>query len=663
MLQAIGKIGKIDGKFFIKAIDGSLREASIGDEVYNGEVVIGDSSNSESNSLIVGMNEDYGDIIILGNQTQKLDISFTSEGFAQNETESDAGLVEATVDDIDSQDDIDDMETAAGQEEVLSSTTDTRMTDFSDKSEDLQDINAELRGVERVSAQEGNEQRVGETTLFNNAPIALDDTIVQFQNNLIDVTPAHASINAGNSDVGFTDAFTISQTITSTGNGGIIFNNENAYEIAQEANGSIRYALRADNGSGWVWNDTGYDLPFNEEHTLTFSYDGANNTVKLYVDGTEVSSNTQNVPDSLRVYANNDLLFGERGNNNQSFEGTFDDIQIYNEALSATEIQTIANGGVISGASLVSHYDFEGSNPLTDKSGNGHDATLVNGATLVDSFVQGTIEDIQVDEDNSLTIDARSLLINDTDTDGDTLAISEVNATADTHGTVSLDANGNVVFTPETNYNGEASFTYIVSDGQGGSDSATVTVNVVSDGDDTEVIIAQTSTDGSDSIITGNGDDIIDAGAGNDYIDAGAGTDSINAGSGNDTIVFDNADTVDGADGLDTLLVNGDISIDFSGLADNISNIETIDLGTDAQNIITLTVDDVFNMTDNDNLLRIDGDSSDSIDLNTVGGDAEWILGDFQTTDETTGQTYDVYTNIDESVTLEISTDIMVDES
>jgi len=320
-------------------------------------------------------------------------------------------------------------------------------------------------------------------------------------------------------------------------------------------------------------------------------------------------------------------------------------------------------GGVISGASLVSHYDFEGSNPLTDKSGNGHDATLVNGATLVDSFVQGTIEDIQVDEDNSLTIDARSLLINDTDIDGDTLSISEVNATADTHGTVSLDANGNVVFIPEPNYNGEASFTYTVSDGQGGSDSAMVTVNVVSDGDDTEVVLAQTATDGSDAIITGDGDDIIDAGAGNDYIDGGAGTDSINAGSGNDTIVFDSADSIDGADGLDSLLVNSDISIDFSGLADNVSNIETIDLGEGTQNITSLTVDDVFNMTDDDNLLRIDGDSSDSIDLNTEGGDAEWILGSFQTTDEITGQIYDVYTSIDESVTLEISTDITIDES
>ncbi|WP_371919277.1 Ig-like domain-containing protein, partial [Pseudomonas aeruginosa] len=35
-----------------------------------------------------------------------------------------------------------------------------------------------------------------------------------------------------------------------------------------------------------------------------------------------------------------------------------------------------------------------------------------------------------------------------------------------------------MVFTPNANYNGPASFSYTVSDGQGGSSTVTVTVNV-----------------------------------------------------------------------------------------------------------------------------------------------------------------------------------------
>ncbi len=198
--------------------------------------------------------------------------------------------------------------------------------------------------------------------------------------NSLDVTANHAHLNAGESAYDFTNAFSISLNVLATGNGGIIFNKENAYEIAQEADGSIRYALRADDGSGWVWNDTGYDLPFNELHNLIFSYDGVTNTIKLYIDGAEVASSSTNVPDEL-ITNNNDLQFGERGNNNQSFEGRFDGVQIFDSVLNASEVYDLANGTSVS-SGLVSYYDFDGSNPLDDKSGNGNDAVLANGAVL-----------------------------------------------------------------------------------------------------------------------------------------------------------------------------------------------------------------------------------------------------------------------------------------
>ena len=60
--------------------------------------------------------------------------------------------------------------------------------------------------------------------------------------------------------------------------------------------------------------------------------------------------------------------------------------------------------------------------------------------------------------------------------DGDTLNITSVQGAV--HGTVAL-VDGNVVFTPTPNYNGPASFTYTISDGHGGTDTATVTLNVV----------------------------------------------------------------------------------------------------------------------------------------------------------------------------------------
>ena len=108
---------------------------------------------------------------------------------------------------------------------------------------------------------------------------------------------------------------------------------------------------------------------------------------------------------------------------------------------------------------------------------------------------------------------------------------------------------------------------------------------------------------------------------------------------------------------------NDGTNINLGVLDDNISNIETIDLGAGAQNITSLSVEDVLTMTDADNILRIDGDNVDSISLNTQGSDAEWTLGGFKTDAE--GASYQEVTGVEDGqdVTLEISTDITIDQS
>jgi VCBS repeat-containing protein len=64
---------------------------------------------------------------------------------------------------------------------------------------------------------------------------------------------------------------------------------------------------------------------------------------------------------------------------------------------------------------------------------------------------------------------------NDTDADGDTLSVTGV--TQGTHGAVSYTSTG-VTYTPDGVYTGTDSFTYTVSDGHGGTDTATVNVTV-----------------------------------------------------------------------------------------------------------------------------------------------------------------------------------------
>ena len=79
------------------------------------------------------------------------------------------------------------------------------------------------------------------------------------------------------------------------------------------------------------------------------------------------------------------------------------------------------------------------------------------------------------DEDGVLTISPATLLGNDTDADSDTLAITSVQDAS--CGTVAL-VGGDVVFTSPLNFNGPASFRYTISDGNGGTSTATVSITV-----------------------------------------------------------------------------------------------------------------------------------------------------------------------------------------
>ncbi len=68
------------------------------------------------------------------------------------------------------------------------------------------------------------------------------------------------------------------------------------------------------------------------------------------------------------------------------------------------------------------------------------------------------------------------VLNNDSDIDGDTLIISEVSQPA--HGTATIDQNTQIIFTPAENWSGNDSFTYTISDGNGGTAQASVQVSV-----------------------------------------------------------------------------------------------------------------------------------------------------------------------------------------
>jgi hypothetical protein len=140
----------------------------------------------------------------------------------------------------------------------------------------------------------------------------------------------------------------------------------------------------------------------------------------------------------------------------------------------------------------------------------------------------------------------------------------------------------------------------------------------------------------TDITITGAERGVIDTGEGEDLITiitdplvGNGGSDEtfvINTDGGDDIVTLspgslDNSDFVINAgehtDGSDTILdfdiLRIDDDIDLGALNLDISNIEGIDVTGSGNNLVQLSAQDVLDMTDGNNVLRVDGDMTDAV--------------------------------------------------
>ncbi|UVE18757.1 retention module-containing protein [Pseudomonas sp. LS44] len=191
-------------------------------------------------------------------------------------------------------------------------------------------------------------------------------------------------------------------------------------------------------------------------------------------------------------------------------------------------------------------------------------------------------------EDAPVTIAANRLLANDTDIDGGTLSIATVQNAQ--HGSVAL-VNGNVVFTPASNYHGPASFTYTVSDGRGGFDTATVNFVIQPVSDPTLTTPDVDSGLEDDGVIGGNlleNDSDVDAALSVSQFSVN-GTNYVIAAGASQTVVLANVGSL-------TIASNGDYS--FTPAANYNGNVPVVtytatDGSSSATSTLTLSVTSV----------------------------------------------------------------------
>ncbi|TAL19868.1 MAG: tandem-95 repeat protein, partial [Aquabacterium sp.] len=222
-----------------------------------------------------------------------------------------------------------------------------------------------------------------------------------------------------------------------------------------------------------------------------------------------------------------------------------------------------------------------------------HTFTLV--VTPVNDAPVAANDTVAATEDTAVTFDPRA---NDGDVDGDALSITAVNGqaiavgspVAIAQGSISLGSDGRLTFTPAADYNGSFTLPYTVSDGHGGTASATFTINVAAV-NDAPVARPDAGTTGEDSTLTvsaANG--VIQSGA------VAAGRDSdvdgdtlsvsgVAAGTGS-TPTTGVGSAVAGAYGTLTLAANGSYSYVPGSAA------QALVTGQTAQDVFTYRVSD-----------------------------------------------------------------------
>ncbi|MBT2325016.1 VCBS domain-containing protein [Variovorax paradoxus] len=220
--------------------------------------------------------------------------------------------------------------------------------------------------------------------------------------------------------------------------------------------------------------------------------------------------------------------------------------------------------------------------------------------TAVNDNPVGVADRIIVSNSTLVTLSVSSLLGNDTDIDGLALAITSVGSAVGISG-LTLDAvNGTISFTSGST---AGSFQYTVSDGAGGTATATATIDIrtVSPGNTGETIDLSTTgayqasfidgRGGADTLTggaagdvfiggSGNGADTLVGSAGNDLLIGGDGNDNLSGGAGNDVLQGGTGsnDLMDGGAGSEDLLdfSDGTVAVNFtlvqSAASTNIAN-------------------------------------------------------------------------------------------
>jgi VCBS repeat-containing protein len=330
----------------------------------------------------------------------------------------------------------------------------------------------------------------------NNAPLGVDDTNTGAKGFLLtgNVLANDTDIDSPTLTVSAVGSTTVSTTTNYVGTyGKLTIKSDGSYSYLSDATNSLVVNLRSPN----VLTDT---------FTYTVKDDAtpAGTATASLIITIEGSSNNAPVANNMSVaIAENDSI---KTGDLQTFDPDGDALVIKaHNAVSGATFTTNTTTGVYGVLTLSNDKTYS---YAIDTSADKQSIiqALPQGATLTDTFVYQVVDSngasVSADfvvtitgvndapvavadtltstlEDSAKTYAASALLSNDTDVDtSPTLTIKSVSAVEGGGGIPVLNVDGTVTFTPTLNFNGNASFTYVTTDGIADSEAVTASLTI-----------------------------------------------------------------------------------------------------------------------------------------------------------------------------------------